>query len=317
MRGRVRRNQWIEGVIYNGSNILLMEERRKPYAKPDKPMKPRITVFICDGNHLRVGEIREDTFVGRCVLEHDPMMRWGNYDRFFHDETVRVITVYLKSNNDGLEAISKELLRYIASADIEGKILLIGHSKGGIFLYKVGKKLAESNDKNNVAVITVSAPFGGTVMASNKQFEKSPKLCFPKMMNWLHKKICSEHQDDLDVEVDSKFLKSIRPLPDYVNHIAFVSLISSKHSCQSIRDHLLKVVNHWCLIRGDGVVSCASQEKWPAFSIPDMCFVISATHANAMKRVLSAVAQYAGGEFFFSELEAFRESPTAKEFARL
>lgn len=309
MRGRVRRNQWIDGVIYNGQHLLLMEEKEQP----EEEKVRQTTVFVCDGYHLKVGEISGSDYNLRCVLGHDPFMQWHNYSQYFVPNLTRVVTCYLKAGRTSIEDAADELTQYILDQKIEGKIILIGHSKAGLMMYRVGTKLNKKSPNKSVAVLTSSAPFGGTALATKRSFAECEKKHFAKFLTWIHGKICSEHQADFDIEPNSEFLNGLEPLPDNVNHIAFISTIYNlKRPCSGWRDHCLRRLDQWCTIGGDGIVSFKSQEKFPMNGnkkrMPDMCLVISATHNNSLERMLSEFGKYALGEFFFSMLEDFRQS---------
>lgn len=312
MRRKVKRNQWIANVLYNGDAILLIdgnEQKRYQEQKEENNNPPKTTVIICDGHYIEVGEMVDGNCIARCVMWHDPMMYWGEYHQYFNQAEVRVITCYLKTyrlsaKNSGLEESAEELSNYIQKK-LEGNILLIGHSKGGLMMYETGC-IMPATSKRQLSVMTISAPFAGTIMSSKEVFRVAPKRHFSWLLNKIQEFLCSEHQGDFDIVPNSCFLNSLCELPEYVNHIAFVSFANVKgFTKKGFTDYLLKILDNLCYIEGDGIVSGQSQIAWKRK--PDMCLIAFTTHDSSLRMVLEDFAKYAGKELFFSEVHEFQE----------
>lgn len=274
MRGRVRKNQWIEGVVFNGSSLLMTEQRGvNPQEDRDKLSQQTTTVFVCDGFHLKIGVMPEVGCFGYCVKECDPEMRWKNFNQYFGEHMVRVITCYLKTNQN-LNKAAEELAEYIIMQQIMGKILLVGFSQGGLVMYRAGT-LVPLAGKRKITVMTVAAPFA---------------------------------------EVRGKnilFGEALEALPPDRNHISFINVSSERKSKKcleklfsrkqeeddpiipfEIQDKVPKV----------GVIRRE----------PDMCLLSYIPLDESLEHALKELGLYAGGEYLFSLLDDFQRSDVVK-----
>lgn len=313
MMKKVRKNQWIDAVIYNGNNLLLTE----PEKNPEEAIVT--TVFICEGRYLQVGEMVDVDSVGRCILWHEPLMWWNNYAEYFDMKRVRVINCYPKfsritENQSDIENVAYEISQYILNQNIKGNVLLIGHSEGGLIMYEAGRNIPHS-DNRHVTILTISTPFGGSIMAlSHDDFANIPKK-HPSFMNWLHNKYC-RYTAKSYVAPNSKFLKKLEPLPDEVNHISLMSYIEKDKTYIKRRfiDRVLERVNTYCNIKGDGIVSLDSQACWPKGREPEVCLVVFTTHASSLRFVLEDFGMRADSELFFSGIGELQEYEGLENF---
>lgn len=273
MKGRVRKNQWIDNVLFNGAGLLMVEQNDGDWmVRKSDPNEPRqlkdaaTTIFVCEDGRLKVGQFLDGAWAGRCVLEHDPKMYWNSYSPFFPQGMTRVATCYIKKTASMDEAVT-DLVEYILLKQIEGNILLIGYGFSGLMMYKVGVTLPKDH-KRNVSVITVASPFKDAISANNDIFGNK-----------------------------------LKPMPAGRNHIAFITPEDFSH-----KRGFFKNSNR----NSDKAIPFEKQKEWPYVGnevrLPDMCLVVHEAKNKVFEKVLTDFGIYAGGESFFSELEEFSES---------
>lgn len=304
---KVRKNQWIESVIYSDTNLLLVERKR-----PTETAQTGTTVFICDGKYLQVGEVRDGSYIGRCVMWNEAGMYWNDYEKYFDLNKVRVVICYPKfcksgENQNGLEETAYDFAKYISEQNVTGNVLLIGHGKGGLIMYKAATILPYAANRQ-VTVMTISTPFRGTPMADSNAFEHRYKRHFTKLINRFQSKYFQATQSNLDMAPRSEFLSYLDPLPKEVNHIAFTSTIDKEHCfVKKIKDKILVLIDEWCAIKGDGIMPFESQNYWPGNRKPEVSLIIATTYASSMETVLKDFGEYAETELFFSKISALQD----------
>lgn len=328
----VRKNQSISDVIYNGENIVLIDQSRElRLNETNKEINYVTTAIVCDGHYLGVGSVNDYGAICYYAIWHDPWMTWKNYTKYFGID-VRVLACYLKKDRGNLDDCACELATFV-HGHVREKVLLVGHSKGGIVMYSTGRKLASSEEKSNrkVTVMTVSTPFGGTPLGDKEEFLQLEKE-HSKLVNKWYLKLYSGHQGDLDVSVGADYIRDAKGLPYNVNHMAFTSVIpvDDKKSV-SISDWAIKKLDKWAHIKGDGIVSFDSQTHWPVIDDektvdengiirikcherePDLHMVVMASHVTSLDTVLNDFGKYAASEFYFSMMKDFAQSEYVKK----
>lgn len=273
MKGRVRKNQWIEGVVFNGSSLLMTEQRGvNPQEDRDK-LSQQTTVFVCDGFHLKVGVMPEEGCFGYCVKECDLKMRWKNFNQYFGEHMVRVITCYLKTNQN-LNKAAEELAEYIIMQQIMGKILLVGFSQGGLVMYRAGT-LVPLDGRRKITVMTVAAPFA-EVRGEN-----------------------------------SLFGEALEALPPDRKHISFINVSSEWRSKNSINKLLSRKREEENPVIPFEIQDKVPKLEGVRRE-PDMCLLSYIPLEESLEHVLKELGLYAGGEYLFSLLEDFQRSDVVK-----
>ena len=326
----VRKNQCIDNVVYSGENIVLVDQSQKLRLYNTKEeVKYVTTAIICDGHYLGVGTV-DDNGLCHYAIWHDPWMKWKDYTKYFGLE-VRVLVCYLKKDRGNLQDCACELAAYVHSY-VREKVLLIGHSKGGLMMYSAAYELATSKEEKDrkLTVMTVSAPFGGTVLGNKEQFLRLEKK-HSKFVNRWYNRLYSGHLGDLDVSYGSEFIRDFKGLPNNSHHMAFASIIPiDADKSTSISDWAMKKLDKWANIQGDGIVSFDSQTMWP-YSVdgdvaeedgiirierhqrdPDLFMIVKGTHVNSLDIVLRDFGKYAATEFYFSMIKDFADSQYIK-----
>ena len=274
MKGRVRKNTWLERVLNNGPNLVIIEQNEGEWYVKNRDHKSDVktTVFICDDSRMHVGGFTDGGYTGRCVLQRENGIYWENYGKYFPLKDVQLATCYMQMDSD-IEAAAMSLADFIILNQIYGNILLIGYGQGGLMMYRTGTLLPQ-NYKTNVSVMTIATPFADVTKKDNK--------------------------------VDSY---SIGPLPLNRNHIAFIRNEDSVIGCPKFKGFLHKKDK----FNLQESISVERQKKWPYDGIlvrrPELVIHIARLEqVSATKMVLSNFGQFAASEAFFSEIEDFSES---------
>ncbi len=252
--------------IYYGDDIILdLVQEAKGI--------PKLTVIISEGHYLGV-KVENNS-----IYWADPHMYQRNYANLFNENT-RVISLYLKKGAGSLRYAAEDLADYLNFVCADNcPVLLIGHSKAGLLMYECAPHVTN----RKVFVMTISSPFGGTIMGSKAAFKASKKK-LAWILNHVHASICSEHLGDLDIVPKSEFLLNLKPLPENVRHYAFVGVIGQKlKGSKNLVDIGLKMVDKLCALNGDGVVSKESQMSFPRK--PDAIGYVNVSHNQSLMEV--------------------------------
>ena len=203
----------------------------------------------------------------------------------------------------GLNEAARDLANFIATNELGEDIWLIGHSKCGVCFYKAIEYISTYLIRSKIYLVTISAPFNGTIMASNR-FKKIPKR-MNFLLNFVHGLLFSDHAVDKDISPHSEFLSSL-PCESYVlrvcTHYNICSTLVETHfwdpevgTCDatllqdrdilSLRFHALEVTV--CLKRAIGHGFTVSRTRRAsverAHSHSDGCFIIPRSRLDRKK----------------------------------
>lgn len=274
MKGRVRRNTWVDRVLNNSPNLLVVEQRPGDWYVGNMDLKDATTtVFVCDDARLAIGSFTDDGgATGRCVMRHEKGIFWENYGQYFPSENVRIATCYMKYDSD-IEEAARELTEFIILKQIYGNVLLVGYGKSGLMMYRVGT-IFPNIYKIDMTVMTIATPFA-----------------------------------DLS-EKDNQVLPSMyEPLPEYRNHIAFIKNSTVVKEYPRIQGFLRKRDKRIL----EEVISVSRQKSWPYYGQvqrrPELVIHVAKLEQISMtKMVLSNFGQFAAGNILFSDLEKLGEN---------
>lgn len=213
------------------------------------------------GKKIIIGSDRFMSVDSKCVVTRvKPGMKKLWYTSKFNENDT-VIDMYFTFECDGLEAAAKDLAEYIGLNELGEDILLIGHSKSGVCFYDAIKYIAPYYLRSDIKLITISAPFEGTIIASNS-FKKVPKK-FNILLNAIHRLLFKDHATNIDISPRSEFLKLL-PLEEEVLemcvHYNICSTLKEKSfaECIGIHEKICKFFE-WATGIDDGFVSLDSQ----------------------------------------------------------
>lgn len=212
------------------------------------------------------------------VSHHDPGMSLPDTRAFKHST---VFSLYFTFESSGLESSSRDLADFINSClNSYDKIILIGHSKCGVCFANCTHLI----ENQKVTLITVSAPYKGTIIADKSAFEKD--------INWfvrkIYEKIFSNHNVDKDIAPNSDFIRNMHRRVN-CKYINIVSSISKITDCRSIVDFFLYILNNYKKIDGDGIVPKDSQDNH--FYCKNQ-YEITASHASSLQKSLKFLDDY-------------------------
>lgn len=256
----VLNNELLEGIVYKTTNIVMQKiqegrNRRKCY-------------IIGNGHSLSVNDDNR-------VIKHDPLMH------IFQpkiDKDVTVYAFYFTFESSGLADSSKEIAYFVNELlEDYDQIYLIGHSKCGVCVYD-----ASYYCERDIILVTISAPFKGTVIADKNRMEAILK--FPLFIKF-YRMIFSDHNVDKDIIPNSHFLQNMKPAI-YEEHFNIVSSFRGIASCRGLLDFGLILLDKIMKIHGDGVVSYSSQQIRFTPTIEIFC-----SHANSLKKGLQVVEE--------------------------
>jgi hypothetical protein len=235
-------------------------------------------VVIGTGNSLSLDE-------DNVVVKRDPLMSIPDYlVQFFPNRTVYVF--YYTFECKGLNSASKDLANFINLNLREKNVLLIGHSKSALCCYMATQHISNIN----MELITVSAPYKGTVVADAKLFNRTPKR-FSGFLKIVHKLVYSGHKVDYDIAPNSPFIKRLKSLKSAdCCHINVISTLQNSYNCRTIKEKFCYFLQ-WCLNvdgkqEGDGIVSLQSQK----IDCKRECR-INASHENSLRIALEHLSK--------------------------
>ncbi len=251
-------------ILYQSDNVILQVLEQNKNAK----------------NVVILGEGYSKSVNKEGVITHcDPLMVKPN-TKLFNQDT-QVIYVYypfdVEQQQERLGIAGQEIASYINDYQAEN-IVAIGHSKCGVCFANMAQWL-----NRKITIVTISAPFKGTVVA-DKTFKETMN-CFESS---IYNSIFSNHQVDKDIIAGSCFLEqaNYNGLAKQ-NHINIVSACQ-KESCNLI-DKILSYINDKYSIDGDGIVPLESQLMEYENTIQ---ILIEASHATSMEKGIEVAKQY-------------------------
>lgn len=254
----VLKNEIIEGVVFKTGNVVIQkvqdgEKRKRCY-------------IIGNGYSLNVDD-------NNVVIKHDPCMRKFQ-PRMSSDNTIYAF--YFTFECIGLEESSKEISEFVNNLSEEyEQIFLVGHSKCGLCLCNASYYCEKS-----ITLVTISTPFGGTIIADKEAVEKKLKS---QILKKVYNMIFSDHNVDRDIIPNSQFIQNMHN-GTYTEHINITSSLKNVFSCENIMDLLLFIFDKIMQINGDGVVSLNSQKVNSTRTVNMIC-----SHANSLKKGLKVV----------------------------
>lgn len=228
----VKNGELYENIAYKGKNVVI-----EVLQEGDNPTE----VIICSsGYNFELDENNR-------VQKHDPLMFKPNNP--FKDKNVKVLNMYYTFSATGLEDAAREVAEYINSSLKSYDVTLIGHSKSGLCFVKATNWIEE-----RVRIITISAPFKGTILADKEAFSKR----LGTIGKFLYDKIFSNHKVDQDIAPNSKFLNDLEY--HYLKKHDYVNIVSEVGLSFNPIDFVLYLLDTLQNINGDGIVSSHSQE---------------------------------------------------------
>lgn len=259
MRRFVKNNKILEGVVCKTENTIIQEVQRGRTRKR--------CYIIGNGHSLSVDGNNH-------VVKHDPLMHEFKPEI---SEEYTVYAFYFTFECSGLEESSREIAKFVNDLqDCYEEIFLVGHSKCGLCVTN-----AVQYCKKQVILVTISAPFLGTIMADKKRVEAVLKFTpFIKIYNM----IFSDHNVDRDIAPNSAFIKNIRPSV-CERHINIIASLEKTRDCRSVTDVFLLFVNKLMKINGDGIVSRTSQKATSS----TRTMSIFSSHANSLQDAIAII----------------------------
>lgn len=257
MKKFVLKNETMDGIVYKTENVVIQQiqngkQRKRCY-------------IIGNGHSLNVD-------ANNVVTWHDPGM--CKFQPKISDDNT-VYAFYFTFECSGLEESSKEIAKFVNNLSaVYEQIFLIGHSKCGLCLYNA------SYYCKNITLVTISTPFGGTIVADKKTVERKLKS---RTLKKVYNMIFSDHNVDKDIIPNSQFIQNMNDAA-YKEHINITSSLENIFSCKDIMDLLLFVWDKIMQINGDGLVPLDSQKINSTQTVNLFC-----SHANSLKEGLKVI----------------------------
>ena len=261
MKKLVKKGQYLKNVVFKGKNIVVQQIERE--------LRSKRCIVIGNGHSLSVDKNDKVTL-------HDPGM-----SKFSVSMKHTVYAFYFTFESDGLLESSKELAEFVNKLSYYYEdIILVGHSKCGLCVQNAKQFITRKS-----TIVTISAPFDGTIIADKKACEA--KLKNPILIK-IYNKIFSDHNVDKDIMPNSEFIKNMNQQCIDLN---ITSSINKVGDCKNIMDWILLIFDKMMKVNGDGIVSLDSQKK--CFSYIDVN--ISCSHATSLQKGLEVFKSFYGG----------------------
>lgn len=211
------------------------------------------TIIICNGHSMSVNS-------KGVVTKVEPAMSIPRYtEKFNKNDTVYYL--YFTFECAGLDKAAEDLANFVDINELGEDIWLFGHSKSGVCFYKAMQYLSSHFIRSKINLVTISAPFNGTIMAT-KRFRKIPKkLNF--LLNLVHGFLFSDHVIDHDISPRSEFLQTL-PTEEEVlkvctHYNVCSTLVETKFwKCKGVQNKFCKFLE-WAVGIDDGIVRYDSQ----------------------------------------------------------
>lgn len=194
------------------------------------------------------------------VTKIEPAMSIPRYIQKFNKNDT-VYDFYYTFECVGLDEAAKDLAEFIVTNELGEDIWLFGHSKCGVCFYKAIQYIFSNFVRSKINLVTISAPFNGTIMAT-KRFRRIPKkLNF--LLNFVHYILFSDHVIDHDISPRSEFLGTL-PIEEEVlkcctHYNVCSTLVETKFwKCKGVQDKFCKFLE-WAVGLDDGIVCYDSQ----------------------------------------------------------
>lgn len=215
------------------------------------------TIIIGNGHSMSVNS-------KGVVTKVEPAMTIPRYlEKFSKDDTV--YNFYYTFECEGLDEAAKDLAKFIVMNELGEDIWLFGHSKCGVCFYKAIPYISSHFIRSKINLVTISAPFNGTIMATKRFRRIDKKLNF--LLNFVHDILFSDHAIDHDISPNSEFLEILPTEEEVLNgciHYNVCStLVESKFwNCKGVQDKFCKFLQ-WAVGLDDGIVKYDSQFIYP------------------------------------------------------
>ncbi len=256
-------------ILYKSDNVILQVLEQNKKAK----------------NVVILGEGYSESVNEEGIITHcDPLMFKPNANLFNQD--TQVIYVYypfdVEKQKERLGIAGQEIANYI-NEDLEGyeeeNIVAIGHSKCGVCFANMTQWL-----NRKITIVTISAPFKGTIVADKSLFKEKMNFFEYSIYNIMF----SNHQVDKDIIAGSYFLEQANydGLANQ-NHINIVS--TCQKESDNMIDSILSYINDKYSINGDGIVPLESQLMEHENTIQ---IFINSSHATSMEKGIEVAKQY-------------------------
>jgi len=256
-------------ILYSSDNVILQVIEQNKNAQ----------------NVVILGEGYSESVNEEGIITHcDPLMFKPNINLFNQD--TQVIYVYypfdVEKQQERLAIAGQEIASYINEnlKDYEEEnIVAIGHSKCGVCFANMAQWL-----NRKITIVTISAPFKGTIVADKNVFKEKMNYFEFSIYNIMF----SNHQVDKDIIAGSYFLEQTNydGLANQ-NHINIVS--TCKKESNNLIDNILAYINNKYSINGDGIVPLESQLMEYENTIQ---LFIDASHATSMEKGIEVAKQY-------------------------
>lgn len=257
-------------ILYKSDNVILQVLEQNKKAKN--------VVILGEGYSESVNE---EGIITYC----DPLMFKPNTNNLFNQDT-QVIYVYypfdVEKQQERLGVAGQEIASYINDElkDYEEEnIVAIGHSKCGVCFANMTQWL-----DRKITIVTISAPFKGTIVADKSLFKEKMNFFEYSIYNIMF----SNHQVDKDIIAGSYFLEQANydGLANQ-NHINIVSTCQKESN--NLVDKSLSYINDKYSINGDGIVPLESQLMEYENTIQ---IFIEASHATSIEKGIEVAKQY-------------------------
>jgi len=257
MRQFVLKNETMKGIVYKTENIVIQ--------RIQEGKRRKRCYVIGNGHSLNVDD-------NNVVIRHDLGMHKFQ-PKISGDNAVYAF--YFTFECLGLEKSSKEIAEFVNNLPEEyEQIFLVGHSKCGLCLYN-----ASYYCKKDITLVTISTPFGGTIITDKETVENKLKS---RILKKIYNMIFSDHNVDRDIMPQSLFIQNIHKA-NYKEHINITSSLKNVCSCKDIIDLLLFIWDKIMQINGDGLVPINSQ-KIDTRTVNLIC-----SHAKSLRKGLEVI----------------------------
>ena len=261
----IKKGEKLNNVRITTSNVVIQEIQ-----SGDKDNDK--IIILGAGNTLDVDE-------NDVVTWHDPLMMLPEFE---FNPSIKVFIFYFARYCDGLNEAGQDIAHWVNSRFRNKTVYFIGHSKSGLCLYNASRFVTRAV---KLKIVTISAPYKGTVMASSMAFEMHHKK-FAPLLNFIHKLIFSDHNVDRDIVPESRFIKNLpTKLRDDIIMYNIVSRIKGTEGCRSLLDFLMVLLEWAAEIDGDAIVPSKSQMYGDCYYQG----IIISSHTDSLKRGLNAL----------------------------
>lgn len=226
---------YLKGFVHRTNNVVIQ--------KVQEGKKDSKCYIIGNGHSLNV------THDG-IVYKHDPSMHTFDINL---NKDYTVYAFYFTFQASSLRAASVDIASFIDDLQCNyaySDIILAGHSKCGVCA-----AMATETCKAKVILVTISAPFSGTIITDKDTLEHISKF---KPFMPIYRRRFSNHNVDKDITITTRIAQGV-PKPKCKKHINIISELSKITYCKDLIDLFLLFLDWHMQIHGDGIVPVYSQ----------------------------------------------------------